>query len=225
MSDALEARLGHRFADRSLLQQALTHRSFGTPHSERLEFLGDAVLDCALSRLLMLRLPTAAEGELSRLRAALVRQSSLHAIALSLDLPPLLRLGSGLERAGGRQQASILADALEALIGAVHLDAGAAASEPLVERLFAAQLADPDLPDTARDAKTSLQEVLQARGLPPPEYHLTATDGPAHQQTFTVLCRVAALDIGALANGSSRRAAEQQAAAQVLQELAGEGGA
>ena len=222
MSDlaGLQQRLGHRFAEPALLRQALTHRSFAAEHNERLEFLGDAVLDCVLSPLLMARLPEAAEGDLHRVRAELVCQASLHDKALALGLPLLLRLGAGLERAGGREQASLLADALEALIGAVHQDGGYDAARAVVQRLFAEELASPSLGEVQKDAKTALQELLQRHRQPPPEYTLVSAAGAApHAQVFTVMCRAPAHDLAGLGSGPSRRAAEQAAAAVTLAEL------
>ena len=217
--DALQTRLGYTFADPALLRQALTHRSYGTDHNERLEFLGDAVIDCVLSPLLMARLPDASEGDLHRTRAALVCQASLHELALTLGIPPLLHLGTGLERAGGREQAALLADAFEAVIGAVHLDGGYDASSCVVERLFATHLAAPDLGAVEKDAKTALQELLQAHRQPPPDYTVVANSGSGPQQVFTVMCRVAAQDLAGMGSGPSRRAAEQAAAVVVMAEL------
>ncbi|MBU3694783.1 MAG: ribonuclease III [Rhodocyclaceae bacterium] len=215
-----EQRLGHTFADPALLRQALTHRSFSAEHNERLEFLGDAVLDCVLSPLLMARLPAASEGDLHRARADLVCQTALHARALELGLSPLLHMGAGLERDGGREQASLLADAFEAVIGAVHQDAGYEAARGVVERLFAAQLASPALGTQQKDAKTTLQELLQRHRLPPPEYALVSAVGATPQpQVFTVMCRIAAHELAGMGSGPSRRAAEQAAAGVTLGEL------
>ena len=216
----LEQRLGHTFADPALLRQALTHRSFSADHNERLEFLGDAVIDCVLSPLLMARLPAASEGDLHRTRADLVCQAALHAHALALGLPSLLHMGVGLERAGGREQASLLADAFEAVIGAVHQDAGYDAASDVVERLFAAQLTSPTLGTQEKDAKTTLQELLQRHRQPPPEYTVVSAAGAAPQpQVFTVMCRIAAHDLAGMGSGPSRRAAEQAAAGVALGEL------
>ena len=221
MSDlrTLQARLGHTFADPALLRRALTHRSFGADHNERLEFLGDAVIDCVLSPLLMARLPEASEGDLHRTRADLVCQASLHEKALALGVPPLLHLGTGLERAGGREQASLLADAFEALIGAVHEDGGYAAAAAVVEQLFASQLAAPGLGTVEKDAKTALQELLQRHRQPPPEYSVVSEGGSPQQPVFTVMCRVPAHDLAGMGSGPSRRAAEQAAAAVAVVEL------
>jgi len=215
----LQARLGYTFADTALLRQALTHRSYATTHNERLEFLGDAVIDCVLSPLLMARLPEASEGDLHRTRADLVCQAALHEKALALGIPPLLHLGTGLERAGGREQASLLADAFEAVIGAVNQDGGYAAAAVVVERLFAAQLAAPGLGTVEKDAKTALQELLQRHRQPPPEYAVVSEGGSPQQPLFTVMCRVPAHELAGMGSGPSRRAAEQAAAGVAMVEL------
>lgn len=203
----------------AMLRRALTHRSFSADHNERLEFLGDAVLNLCVSSWLMQRLPDASEGELSRTRANLVNETALHALALKLGLPELLLLGEGERKTGGQQRASILADALEAIIGAVYLDGGFTAAQAVVELL----LAGVDLSSTARakakDAKTSLQEWLQARRLSLPRYQLQEVHGAEHRQVFVVVCEVPELGKKAAGEGASRKAAEQQAAAQVLQSL------
>ncbi len=214
---ALDGILGYRFKDPRLLQRALTHRSHSATHNERLEFLGDAVLSLAVSQLLFDHVKQASEGELSRMRAHLVREASLHELALQLGLPAHLRLSDGEARAGGAQRASILADALEALIGAIHLDGGFACAASFVERLFAPLLqGTPTDARWAKDAKTALQEWLQGRKHGLPLYRIVATKGQAHQQQFEVECAVAALAVTGLGQGGSRRAAEQAAAAQVL---------
>jgi len=216
----LQAALGYRFREPRLLQRALTHRSHSAQHNERLEFLGDAVLNLVVSQLLYGREATAAEGALSRMRAHLVREESLHALALQLGLGAQLRLSDGEAKGGGAQRASILADALEALIGAVHLDGGFDAAQQLVTRLFAPLLEeDADAPRWGKDAKTALQEWLQGRRHPLPSYRIAATRGQAHAQTFEVECAVASLALSARGQGSSRRAAEQQAAAALLAQL------
>lgn len=217
--DVLQSRLGHRFGQPALLATALTHRSFGADHNERLEFLGDAVLGLAISTLLYQRFLASDEGDLSRVRARLVRQDSLHAVALELDLPRCLRLGDGEARSGGALRASILADALEAVVGAVYLDAGFPAALQVVQRLFARALADSDLQAAAKDPKTQLQEWLQGRRMALPVYAIVETRGHAHQQLFVVSCTVAALGVCAHGQGSSRRAAEQEAARAVLATL------
>ncbi len=204
--------LGHDFAQPALLQQALTHRSSGSPHNERLEFLGDGVLDCAVAHLLYRRFPDLPEGDLSRLRAHLVKEAALCDIARRLALGEHLRLGEGEIRSGGWRRPSILADALEAVIGAVFLDAGYAAGEAVVLRLYAPLLDGLDPGTLGKDPKTLLQEYLQGRRLALPEYHLLAAEGEAHCQTFRVECRIPALNIRTQGEGGSRRAAEQQAA-------------
>jgi ribonuclease-3 len=214
--DALQQRLGHRFADAALLRQALTHRSFGAPHNERLEFLGDAALNLAVSVLLVARFVQADEGELTRIRAHLVREDSLHRVARGLGLAGLLRMSEGEQRAGGGERASMLADALEAVIGAVTLDTGFAAAQGVVERLFGEVIAASEVAQYRKDAKTELQELLQARRLAVPAYRIMGTTGQAHEQTFEVACEVPALGVTGSGQGRSRRAAEQEAAHAVL---------
>jgi ribonuclease-3 len=213
---ALERRLGYRFGNRSLLIRALTHRSFSTEHNERLEFLGDSVLGLVVADLLFKKLDHGAEGDLSRLRAQLVREESLHGLARDLDLSRLLRLGEGEAHAGGRERASILADALEAVIGAVYLDGGFGAAAGVVTRLYRDVEITPALMVAAKDPKTTLQEWLQARKHKLPEYDVVRVGGAAHEQIFEVSCRVAALGGETHGTGSTRRAAEQQAAAAMV---------
>jgi len=215
----LQERLHYRFNDERLLARALTHRSFSAHHNERLEFLGDAVLSLAVSHRLFETLSDQPEGDLSRMRAQLVREESLHGLALRLDLPDALRLGEGERRAGGRERASILADALEAIIGAVYLDGGYAAAQVLVGRLLQDIDITPALVAAAKDAKTALQERLQARHMALPRYEVVAVTGAEHQQTFDVCCTVAALGRQSRGQGASRRAAEQSAAAAMLAQL------
>jgi len=212
----LEARLGHVWQDRELLVQALTHRSAGTPHYERLEFLGDGVLNCVIGTLLYERFPELPEGRLSRLRANLVNQETLHAIALQLDLGRYLHLGEGELKSGGSGRPSILADAVESLLGAIFLDAGFEAARGLVERLFAERMTAIDPAAQGKDAKTRLQEWLQPRHHRLPGYFLVATAGQAHAQTFRVECRIDALKLACSGEGPSRKAAEQQAAQAAL---------
>jgi ribonuclease-3 len=212
----LQERLQHRFHDPRLLARALTHRSFSAEHNERLEFLGDSVLNLAVAQLLYQRLQDLPEGDLSRVRANLVKQDTLHRLAVGLGLPGLLRLGEGEARSGGHKRPSILADALEAVIGAVHLDAGYAAAEALVHRLFAAVEINPGMSAAARDPKTELQEVLQGRKMKLPLYRVVGTLGAAHKQTFEVECEVAELGLVERGIGGSRRAAEQAAAQAML---------
>ncbi|MBL0423133.1 ribonuclease III [Ramlibacter sp. AW1] len=215
----LQQRLQHRFAEPALLLRALTHRSFCAEHNERLEFLGDSVLNLAVSRLLYDQLGELPEGDLSRVRANLVRQESLHQIALTLDLSALLRLGEGEARSGGNRRPSILADALEAVIGAVYLDGGFDAAQALVERLFKGLDIKPEMPAAAKDPKTELQEWLQGRRMKLPVYRVAGTLGAQHKQTFEVECEVPDLRLQERGIGASRRAAEQAAAAAMLLKL------
>lgn len=216
---ALQRRLGHTFDDPDLLTRALTHRSFGSDHNERLEFLGDAVLSLGVSALLYRRFSGSDEGDLTRVRAHLVREDSLHRAALSLGLPEVLRLSDGEARGGGAQRPSMLADAMEALIGAVFLDRGFDAACALVERLFGDLISGTEADSWRKDAKTELQEWLQARHVPVPAYRIVATRGQAHAQTFEVECAVATLGLAERGEGRSRRAAEQEAATRMLQGL------
>lgn len=213
---ALAQALGYSFNDPQLLATALRHRSFGLPHNERLEFLGDGVLNCAVAEALYERFPQLDEGVLSRLRAALVRQETLHQVAEQLSLGTCLQLGEGELRSGGHRRPSILADALEAVFGAIHLDGGFVAAAGVIGRLFAPYLMDIDPARDAKDAKTRLQEWLQARRLDVPVYRVIATDGGAHNQRFHVRCDIAAQGIRADGQGASRRKAEQAAAEAAL---------
>ena len=215
----LQTRLGHTFHDVRLLQHALTHRSFSADHNERLEFLGDSVLNLGVAHIVYSKLSELPEGDLSRVRANLVKQDTLHQLALSLELPSLLRLGEGELRSGGAKRASILADALEALLGAVYLDGGAEAAHQLVQRLFSEVDIRPDMQAASKDPKTELQEWLQARKMALPRYTVIATHGAAHRQTFDVACEVQELRQYERGTGASRRAAEQAAAAALLQTL------
>ncbi len=217
--DALQQRLGYRFTQAELLQRALTHRSFGQQHNERLEFLGDAVLNLAVSALLYERFAGSDEGDLTRIRAHLVREDSLHKLALQLQMPATLRMSEGEARGGGGQRPSILADALEAVIGAAFLDGGYQAANDIVRRLLGDLIAGSGIDQWAKDAKTALQEWLQARKLPVPVYRIVETRGQAHAQTFTVECQVPALSLARTGDGRSRRMAEQEAARQLLDEL------
>jgi ribonuclease-3 len=217
--DALQRRIGYRFSDSRLLVRALTHRSFGADHNERLEFLGDAVLGLAISGLLFERFAGSDEGDLTRVRAHLVREDSLHRVALQLGLPEVLNLGEGEARGGGAQRASILADALEALLGATFLDGGFDAARALVDSLFGELIQTTDAASWSKDAKTELQEWLQARRLPVPRYSIRATRGQAHAQTFEVECAVPALNLTEPGEGRSRRVAEQDAARRMLDTL------
>jgi ribonuclease III len=217
--DALQRRIGYRFTDPTLLARALTHRSFGSDHNERLEFLGDAVLSLAVSGLLFERFAGSDEGDLTRVRAHLVREDSLHRVAVQLGLPEVLNLGEGEARGGGAQRASILADALEALLGATFLDGGFDAAQALVQGLFGEVIQTTDVASWSKDAKTELQEWLQARRLPVPTYRISATRGQAHAQTFEVECAVPALNLTESGEGRSRRVAEQEAARRMLDAL------
>jgi ribonuclease-3 len=217
--DTLQSRLGHRFSDAGLLALALTHRSVGIEHNERLEFLGDAVLSLAISSLLFERFAGCDEGDLTRVRAHLVREDSLHKVALLQGLPEVLRLSDGEARGGGALRASILADALEAIIGATFVDGGFGAARAVVQRLFGDVINTTDIAGWAKDPKTELQEWLQARRLPVPSYRISATRGQAHAQTFEVECEVPALSLVHQGEGRSRRLAEQEAAKRMLDAL------
>ncbi len=210
---------GHAFADPGLCRQALTHRSAGAEHNERLEFLGDSVLNCSVARMLYDAHPDAAEGALSRLRATLVSGDMLGRIAGELGFGEHLRLGPGELKSGGFRRASILADALEAMVGAIFLDGGFDAASSAVRRIIGARLAQLPEAESLKDAKTRLQEILQARGLALPVYSLRSTTGDAHAQSFAVTCEVAAFGLTASGEGVSRRRAEQMAAQNALELL------
>lgn len=223
--DALLGRLGYRFADPTLLRNALTHRSAGGLNNERLEFLGDAVLGLVIAEALYKRYPDASEGELSRLRASLVRKQTLAELARDLCIGDCLRLGSGELKSGGFRRDSILADALEAIFGAVYLDSGFAACAGLIIHLYAERLERlPVRPLAVKDPKTRLQELLQGRRLELPEYRVVSVHGDAHEQVFEVECRAPSVGETTLGYGSSRRRAEQQAAQQMLALLGADGG-
>ena len=216
------ARLGHRFADSSVLTAALTHRSAGRINYERLEFLGDAVLTLIVSDLLYREFPTASEGDLSRYRATLVSGSMLAAVATELGLGEQLRLGGGELKSGGFRRGSILADALEGVIGAVYVDGGFDAARAVIGQVYAGRLERLPIPHELKDAKTRLQEELQRRGLPLPAYVVESVSGEPHEQHFAVACQVTALGLKTQGQGSSRRRAEQEAAQRLLDALAGE---
>lgn len=216
---ALQVRLGYAFRQVGLLQQAVTHRSFSADHNERLEFLGDSVLNLSVAHLLYAQLSSLPEGDLSRVRANLVKQDTLHQLAKTLDLPAVMRLGEGEMRSGGQNRPSILADALEAIIGAVYLDGGYVDAQALVQRLFAQVDIKPDMQAVGKDPKTELQEWLQARRFKVPAYRVVGTLGAAHQQTFDVECEIPELGRSERGIGGSRRAGEQAAAAAMLQAL------
>ena len=222
LSDWVEHSFGHVFATPGLCRTALTHRSAGADHNERLEFLGDSILNCAVARLLYDAHPLADEGDLSRLRASLVSGESLAQIAAELGLGEFLNLGSGELKTGGFRRASILADALEAILGAIFLDAGYEAAAAAVARIIAPKLSGLPAAGTLKDPKTRLQELMQARGVALPVYTLTAVGGDPHAQTFTVMCEVPVFGVGAMGEGGSRRRAEQLAAAKVLDLLPAE---
>jgi ribonuclease-3 len=217
-----EANFGYAFKDTALLDLALTHRSASKANNERLEYLGDSFLNFAIARRLFELRPTDSEGDLSRARAALVKEPTLAAIGQRLNVDMHLTLGPGELRSGGAQRAAILADAVEALLGAVLLDGGAAAAEAVVDRLFAAEF--KSLPDASalKDPKTRLQEWLQGRGMPLPSYVVTAVHGRDHEQVFTVECEVREQNAHTTGQGQSRRRAEQEAAAAMLAVLTGE---
>ena len=218
-AQSVARKLGHVFTDAALLKTALTHRSFGTPNNERLEFLGDGILDFVIAAALFHRFPNLPEGDLSRLRANLVRQESLHRLALELGIGEVLRLGEGELRSGGAQRPSILADALEALFGAIYLDAGFVAAQGVIEKLYAPLIDELKPGHFQKDAKTRLQEWLQGRKKPLPRYQLMETTGAAHEQRFEVACHIDSPALRTIGHGSSRRIAEQVAAEQALKEL------
>jgi len=216
---SLQQRLQHAFSNPALLTRALTHRSASSDHNERLEFLGDSVLNLAVSSLLYERLASQSEGDLSRVRANMVKQDTLHGLAVELGLPQVLRVGEGEARSGGKTRPSMLADALEAVIGAVYLDAGFQTATELVRRLFEGVEISPQMQAAARDAKTALQEWLQGRKMQLPQYQVARVLGAAHRQTFEVTCTVVERGLARAGQGASRRAAEQAAAASMLQAL------
>lgn len=216
---SLQRRLGHGFANGSLLERALTHRSFSSDHNERLEFLGDSVLSLAVSGLLFEKLGQLPEGDLSRVRANLVKQDTLFQIATGLNLSICLRLGDGEKRSGGHKRPSILADALEAVIGAVYLDGGFEPANALVRRLYAGIELSAQMSAMGKDPKTELQEWLQARKMKLPVYRVVATLGEAHKQTFDIECTISETGHSERGIGASRRAGEQAAAAAMLQHL------
>lgn len=225
MSDAdgrLQNRLGYAFNDPGLLDQALTHRSCGARNNERLEFLGDAILDFIVAELLFQGEPDAHEGRLTRLRAHLVRRETLAAIARELGLGEVLRLGPGELKSGGRSRDSILADAFEAVVGAIYLDAGMSPCRQVLERLFRERFARAAQEMGLKDAKTRLQEVLQGRGRALPEYTVVNLEGAPHDQSFTVACQVDGIPTPVTGFGASRRKAEQDAASKALEALDGD---
>ena len=214
---ALEERLGYTFAQRTLLEQAVTHRSHGAVHNERLEFLGDAVLNCAIAHLLFAKYARLDEGDLSRLRSNLVKQQSLAEIAERLVLSDFLRLGEGEMKSGGFRRPSILADTMEAIFGAIFVDSGFDAARQAIGKLFDPVLKTVDPKTLGKDSKTLLQEYLQGKRIALPVYTVVETRGAAHNQEFEVECSIPKLEISVRGNGRSRRAAEQSAAKQALE--------
>jgi len=220
---ALQKRLQYQFAQQQLLTQAVTHRSYSAEHNERLEFLGDSVLGLCVADLLFERLSALPEGDLSRVRANLVRQETLHQLAVKLGLPDVVLLGEGEMRSGGKNRPSILADVLEAVIGAVYLEGGFSVANALVRRLYQGLEINPAMEAIGKDAKTELQEWLQGRRLKLPAYRVVAILGAAHQQTFDVECEIIELHLTVRGIGGSRRSGEQAAAAAMLQTLKSQG--
>jgi len=219
LKERLQSRLGYQFADTALLDLALTHRSQGARNNERLEFLGDSILNFVVGAALFRRFPEAREGQLSRLRSQMVKGETLAQIAREFDLGDCLILGEGEMKSGGRKRQSILADTVEALIGAIYLESG---FEPCAERIrawYRERLEALSLEQPAKDAKTQLQEFLQARRLPLPDYQLVEREGSAHAYRFTIECRVAPLQEVVRADANNRRTAEKQAAAEMLAKL------
>jgi ribonuclease-3 len=215
--EPLRLALGVRWRDPALLRQALTHRSFGQPHNERLEFLGDSVLNCAMARILFQRFAHLDEGDLSRLRSNLVKQQALYEIAQRIQLGRHVLLGEGELRSGGPRRPSILGDTVEAIVGAIFIDKGFEAAFQVIESLYAPILASINPETLGKDAKTLLQEFMQGKKLPLPAYAVVATHGAAHSQTFEVECTLSRLDITVFGSGPSRRTAEQAAARQALE--------
>ena len=212
----LQKLLQYQFSDTRLLQQALTHRSFSADHNERIEFLGDSVLNLAVAGLLYEQLSELPEGDLSRVRANLVKQDTLYQLAVTLGLPELLRLGEGEAKSGGKKRPSILADALEAIIGAVYLDGGFVKADGLVRRIFKNVEINAQMQAIGKDPKTELQEWLQGRKMNLPIYRVVGTQGAAHQQTFDVECEIVEYRHAERGIGGSRRAGEQAAATAML---------
>jgi ribonuclease-3 len=210
--DALQRRLGYCFTNAGLLRHALTHRSFAAEHNERLEFLGDSVVNCVVAQELYQKFPDQPEGELSRLRASLVSEPALAGLADQIDLGSALFLGEGELKSGGRQRPSILSDALEAVVGAAFIDGGFAAARQTVMHVFGPSLNAIDPATSGKDSKTLLQEFLQGKHLPLPCYTVIAIHGEAHDQRFEVECAIASLNIRCNGGGTSRRRAEQEAA-------------
>jgi len=217
--ERLQQHIGYRFSRPELLSRALTHRSHGALHNERLEFLGDAILNCVVAAELFERFAGLSEGELSRLRAHLVREESLHQVAQTLGLGDTLQLGEGELKSGGFARPSILADAFEALIGAVFVDGGFSAARDAICRLYEPLLEGLDPKALGKDPKTLLQELLQAKKIALPQYSVVATHGAAHSQDFEVECLIPQLSVRTTGNGSSRRNAEQEAAMHAFEQI------
>jgi ribonuclease-3 len=220
--ERLQRALGYRFREEPALLRALTHRSASHDNNERLEFLGDALLNFAVGEALYLRLPRAAEGDLSRLRATLVREETLASVARRIQLGEVLRLGSGELKSGGFRRDSILADGLEAVIGAAYLDGGFDAARKLCLRLLEPELGNLPDPLSLKDAKTRLQEQLQAAGRPLPEYAVLSEEGPPHRRSFRVRCRLPDDRAETMGEGASRKFAEQQSAERMLSQIKGD---
>jgi ribonuclease III len=217
--DSLQLRIGYQFKSPQLLTQALTHRSYAASNNERLEFLGDGALNYIIAHQLYMRFQKLAEGDLSRLRAQLVKESTLFEIAQSLEIGESLKLGEGELKSAGWRRPSILADALEAIVGAVYLDGGHESAEAIVLKLYAERLETIDPKIIDKDAKSLLQEHLQGKKIDLPDYQVVNIDGEAHAQTFKVSCSVSKLKILTVGEGTSRRAAEQNAAQLALSQL------
>lgn len=216
---SLQKNLGYQFQQTALLLQALTHRSFANTNNERLEYLGDGALNFIIANELYQRFPNLPEGDLSRLRAQLVKEASLFAIAQTLQLGELLKLGEGELKSAGWRRPSILSDALEAIIGAVYLDGGFVVAQQLVQRLYRAQIETIDPNVISKDAKSQLQEHLQSKKIALPDYRIVSIEGEAHAQTFTVACDINQLQISTIGEGTSRRNAEQKAAQLAMEKI------
>lgn len=218
-SDVLCKKIGYSFSQPGLLHQALTHRSHGHPHNERLEFLGDSVLNCAVAGLIFRHFSSLPEGDLSRLRANLVNQTALFKLAQTLELGKQIKFGDGELKSGGCNRPSILADSLEAILGAIYLDGGFAKAEEVISTLFTPLLHQFNPQNLGKDPKTLLQEYLQSRKLNLPKYSVIITSGEAHQQQFHVECVIPKFKIRTIGEGSSRRSAEQEAAKLAYEEI------
>jgi len=218
-TDNLASRLGYQFKNAALLAQALTHRSYASNNNERLEFLGDGALNFIIANQLYNRFSKLPEGDLSRLRAQLVKESTLCEIAISLSIGESLKLGEGEMKSAGWKRPSILADALEAIVGAVYIDGGHLAAEALVLQLFNERISQIDPKIIDKDAKSQLQEYLQARKIALPDYNVVIIEGEAHAQTFKIACIIEKLNINVAGEGTSRRNAEQQAAQLALEKI------